>query len=407
MYNPSQASLNSGQDQLLKRESLFVPPAPYAPNLSPERPYSEIRSEYLRDMAAQYPNKAIYRYHNFEDHILTGEVYLKQLIIRCQREGVEVNPEVLDAAWNGHDAGYACDPTVLGFKSREHMHATIAYNSLKAKGASEEFARRVERAIACTNVFESPVTNEDKAIRATDMHNVALDYENMRDNSLRLYEEMRNTVSSNLSFPDFVRGSVKYLGLYMIPFLKLTTAAVDTEGRSEWHVKAFENVVRLRREHSSVPANILVAMGSALTPPELIERRGLAGGHECVIFGAPAELAKEYHAQGSRLARRWGSEAAVVCTPMNESAISLPQNCANEVLLGAEDCEQYLNEVERVLMPNGTLSIAADFKQMSLQRQISLEEILGAGGFELVSEDSDVHGCIYRYKRVASVSSNE
>ena len=391
---------NPTLESLMQRDSVFAPPAPYAPSVGPERRYCEVRSEFQRDMAALYPNRVSYRYHNLEDHIVPGVRFLKTLVDRCNAEGVPLDIDVADAAWRGHDVGYAFDPGIFGFKSREHMHATIAYRSLRSRGMGEEFSRRVERAIACTNVFETPRTNEDKAIRATDMHNLAQDYHQMRDNTLRLYEEMRNTADATLSVPDFVRGSVKYLGLYMLPSLKLTTAAIDSEGRSDWHVKAFGNVVRLWREHCCVDPQILAVMGGVATPPELIERRGLTGGHEAVIFGASEESAKDFHTVGTRLLRRWGCDAALACTPMVAGAISLPAHIVDEVLLGGADFERYLSEAIRIMRPGGQLTISCDFSSLSLQRSMEIAPILVECGFELVSEESDVHGSVVRFKQV-------
>ena len=385
---------------LLQRDSAFVPAAPFEASVGPPRQYYEVRADFRRDMAALYPKKETYRYHNQEDHIEAGVVYLSKLAQRCKKEGIPLDLDVIDAAWRAHDAGYANDPATLGFKSREHMHATIAYRSLRLKGVEELFARRVERAIACTNVFETPITNEDKAIRAADMHNLAQDYPQMRDNSLRLYEEMRNTTDAALSVPDFVRSSVKYLGLYMLPYLRLTSAAADDAGRSEWHIRAFDNVLRLWREHCSVTPQILAVIGGQITPAKLIERRGLASGHEGVIIGASEGRAKEFHSSASRLLRRWGSDAAVVCTPMIANTISLPDDSVNEVLLGAADFEQYLDEANRILTPAGTLTLIADFSHLSLQRTSEISSIMRQHRFELVSEENDVHGGLSRFRQI-------
>lgn len=395
-----QKASNLASDSLLQRDSTLVPAAEYIPSIGPERRYCEFREEFRRDMAALYPSKQLYRYHNLEHHIEPGVIFLKTLAQRCVSQGIALDVDVVDAAWWGHDADFANDPAILGFKSREHMHATIVYRTLRTKGASEEFARRAERAVACTNVFETPVTNEDKAVRAIDMHNVALEYALMRDNTLRLYEEMRNTVNSTLSVPEFVRTSVKYLGLYMLPFLQLTNAAIDSEGRSEWHKKTFGNVLRLWREHCSVAPQILAVLSATAAPSELIDRRGLASGHEGVIIGALEGRAKELHSACSRLVKRWGSEAAVCCAPMVGSAISLPDASVNEVLLAADDFEHFLQEACRILAPEGVLTLVGDFNNQSLQRQVDALPILEQCGFELVNEESDVHGSITHLKRV-------
>ena len=188
-------------------------------------------------------------YHNF-GHAITVTRFSEGIIDKCRREGVSLDEKVVYYALIFHDAGYHEDHIALGFESKEAYSADLAQHALRDYGVDEETIKKVESAILCTHVNASCSSNEDIAVRASDLSGLTADYEVFKLNAIRLKEEHELMHNETVSWEKWKLGVKENLGLFLREELKLTSDYYDKDGNSVFHIQTRENVDTLLADDS-------------------------------------------------------------------------------------------------------------------------------------------------------------
>jgi predicted metal-dependent HD superfamily phosphohydrolase len=190
-------------------------------------------------------------YHNF-GHAITVTRYSEGLIDKCRREGVPIDEKAVYYALIFHDAGYHEDHEAKGFETKEAYSADLARNALRDYGVDKQTIRKVEAAILCTHVDARCSSNEDKAVRASDLSGLTAEYEIFKLNAIRLKDEHELMNSETVPWEKWKQGVKRNLDLFLREELKLTSDYYDENGNSVFHLQAKENLVTLLADNSPV-----------------------------------------------------------------------------------------------------------------------------------------------------------
>ncbi len=217
-----------------------------APYLESRRTASmaEIRKATEEFIPNSYPDHTVLPFHGFE-HPYQVARDSTRFIGRIQSESKCIDVDVLYVASLLHDIFYKAPFEQLGFSSREHLAGHRTYEILRTWGASEEFARAVERTIYATDFRTTALTLEEKVMKAADLFNIADAYDLFKANAMLLHQESQLVFGRSSSFADFVKGAINYLSLYAFREIDASQWARLPNGASEWHVGFARNAAAL------------------------------------------------------------------------------------------------------------------------------------------------------------------
>ncbi len=183
-------------------------------------------------------------YHNF-GHAVTVTRHSEVIIDKCKQEGVPLDEKVVYYALIFHDAGYQEDHTAKGYESKEAYSAVLAQEALRDYGVDEQTIEKVEAAILSTHVDARCYSNEDKAVRASDLSGLAAEYDIFKLNAIRLKDEHKLMHNEDVSWEDWKLGVKENLELFLREELKLTSDYYDDNGESVFHLQTRENLEAL------------------------------------------------------------------------------------------------------------------------------------------------------------------
>jgi hypothetical protein len=183
-------------------------------------------------------------YHNF-GHAMTVTRYSEEVIDKCKREGVALDENVVYYALLFHDAGYHEDHRAKGYETKEAYSANLAQQALRDYGIDEETIKKVESAILCTHMDARCQSNEDKAVRASDLSGFTAEYGIFKLNSVRLWEEQELMHGKSIDWDDWILGVKDTLELFLREELELTSDYYNKGGNSVFHIQTRENIETL------------------------------------------------------------------------------------------------------------------------------------------------------------------
>ena len=183
-------------------------------------------------------------YHNF-GHAVTVTRYSEGIIERCKREGIPLDEDVVYYALIFHDAGYHEDHLEKNYESKEAYSADLAESALRDYGVDEEKIKKVKQAIMSTHIDAKCYSNEDKAVRASDLSGLAAGYDVFKLNAIRLKDEHELMHGEKVSWEEWRKGVRKTLELFLREELELTSDYYDKDGQSVFHKLTRENLETL------------------------------------------------------------------------------------------------------------------------------------------------------------------
>ena len=188
-------------------------------------------------------------YHNF-GHAVTVMRHSEAIIERCKKENVPLDETVVYYALIFHDAGYHEDHVAKGSESKEAYSAKLAEPALRDHGVDEESIQKVKAAILATHIDAQCYSNEDIAVRASDLSGLALDYPTFKLNTVRLKEEHELMHGESVAWEDWTLGVTDNLELFLREELKLTSDYHDASGTSVFHERTRSNIQTLLADKS-------------------------------------------------------------------------------------------------------------------------------------------------------------
>ncbi len=188
-------------------------------------------------------------YHNF-GHAITVTRYSAGLIEQCRLENVPLDEKVVYYALLFHDAGYQDDHIALGFNTKEAYSADLSERALREYGVDENIISRVSTAILATHIDGVCESNEDKAVRASDLSGLAADYDVFKLNAIKLREEQAMMLGQSPDWSTYVASVRDTVRLFLREELGLTSDYFDENGNSVFHAKVEENIQILLSDNS-------------------------------------------------------------------------------------------------------------------------------------------------------------
>lgn len=199
-----------------------------------------MRNEYIEKLASQLYSAEL-PYHNF-GHIRTVIRKGDEIVGRCRRENVDIHEDVVYYALLYHDAGYHEDHTAKGYDSKEAYSADLAEEQLSGNGIDAVILKKIKAAILCTHVDAHCVSNEDRAVRAADLAELAADYRVFKKNTLDLKKELEIQIGSPVSWGEWKRMAVAKVEEFLREELHLTSDYYDKTGDSVFHKATRKNL---------------------------------------------------------------------------------------------------------------------------------------------------------------------
>jgi predicted metal-dependent HD superfamily phosphohydrolase len=207
-----------------------------------------MRDEYMENLAFTLYSDDL-PYHNF-GHIRTVIRKGNEIVERCKKEHVAIQEDIVYYALLYHDAGYNENHVAKGYSSKEAYSADLAVEQLSGNGIVKEKLERIKAAILCTHVDAHCATNEDKAVRAADLSELAADYRIFKKNTLDLKKELEQQTGSTISWNSWKRMAVEKVEEFLREELHLTSDYYDEKGDSVFH-KTTRNNLRIMLEDDS------------------------------------------------------------------------------------------------------------------------------------------------------------
>ena len=186
-------------------------------------------------------------YHNF-DHAKAAVDAGYEIIARCQASGVEVNSDLIRYALLFHDAGYHKDHNKAGFDSKEEYSAHLAGEALKNLGMSDDTIESVKRCIISTHKNKEFNFLEEKIVRAADLTGLACEYEQFKENAVKLKEETELLSGQTISWETWKKSVAEIIGFYLSQDIRLTECYKDEDGGSRFHRQTKENLEKFLME---------------------------------------------------------------------------------------------------------------------------------------------------------------
>lgn len=212
----------------------------------PERIETELFSQIVAAAEELYDRRL--PYHNFE-HALTVQRQAEEIIRHCREEKVLIDADVIRYAALFHDAGYSDDHRALGFDSKEAYAAALASQTLQQFGVADDIISRVQETIMATHRDAAFTTNEQKAVRAADLANMAGPYEEFVEANRRLKAEAELLTGNTISWVEWKAGTEKTVAWYLGQDIRLTSHHDDEHGHSAFHRRVQENLQRFLADH--------------------------------------------------------------------------------------------------------------------------------------------------------------
>jgi len=207
-----------------------------------------MHDEYIENLAFTLYSDDL-PYHNF-GHIRTVMRKGDEIVVRCKRDRVAIREDIVYYALLYHDAGYHENHAAKGYPSKEAYSADLAVEQLTGNGLDKETLGRIQAAILCTHVDAHCATNEDKAVRAADLAELAADYRIFKKNTLDLKKELELQTGSTISWNSWKRMAVEKIEEFLREDLHLTSDYYDEKGDSVFH-KSARNNLRIMLEDDS------------------------------------------------------------------------------------------------------------------------------------------------------------
>ena len=190
-------------------------------------------------------------YHNF-GHAITVTRYSEGVVDQCRRENVSLDEKVVYYSLIFHDAGYQEDHIALGYESKEAYSADLAETALREHGVDEDTIDKVKVAILATHIDGKCYSNEDKAVRASDLSGLAAGYDVFKLNAVKLKQEQDLMQGSSPEWKDYVLNVANTVRLFLREDLELTSDYFDENGNSVFHTRVEENIKILLADDSPV-----------------------------------------------------------------------------------------------------------------------------------------------------------
>lgn len=187
-------------------------------------------------------------YHNF-NHALKAADTGKNIVVKCREEGMFIDEVVVYYALLFHDAGYHEDHKAKGFQTKEEYAASLAEENLNKFSIDKGIIRKVRETILATYRKAEFITNEQKAVRAADLAELANDYEIFLKNNFNLKKESEILGEKNIFWKEWKDNSKNMVEFYLSQDIRLTSAYADKEGNSVFHKRAKENLERFLQEN--------------------------------------------------------------------------------------------------------------------------------------------------------------
>lgn len=180
-------------------------------------------------------------YHNFS-HVEDTLEAAEEIVDRCDKHDVDLDEEVVYAALAFHDAYYQKDAERFGFETKEDLSEEVARVELRELGYSEDFVEEVADCIEATKHGAEPETNEQVAVRASDLRGLMGSYTEFRENSEALRKEQEVLSGGKPDYDVWVEGVLDTLHHYASQDLELTPEHRTEEGLSEFHAQLGRNI---------------------------------------------------------------------------------------------------------------------------------------------------------------------
>lgn len=190
-------------------------------------------------------------YHNFQ-HVQTVLGAAGQLLDHCEREGLQVDAQVVYYALLLHDAGYHESHLALGYASKEAYSAVLARQVLSARRVPDAVISRVEQAIMATLRDGQCHGAEDAVVRMADLSGIGADYAEFLRNTINIRAEVALMTNTPLTpWAEWCAGTQKVLSDYLSGEVKLT-ADFDRARPGNFFARGQANLERLVREPEPV-----------------------------------------------------------------------------------------------------------------------------------------------------------
>ena len=209
-------------------------------------PFDGIRKPHLEQVAAELYSDQM-PYHNF-NHVLRTLAAGEVLVERCLKEGVPINSEVVYYALLFHDAGYHESHISKGFTSKEEYSAHLAVQCLRTEAIPEDTIKRVVAAILSTQRDTQFTSNEEKAVRAADLANLASDYETFRSNVEKLHRECEMLTGRKVAWDEWKTSVKETIRFYLSQKIRLTQPDSCVDNVAIFYAQANQNLSRLLSE---------------------------------------------------------------------------------------------------------------------------------------------------------------
>jgi predicted metal-dependent HD superfamily phosphohydrolase len=183
-------------------------------------------------------------YHNFS-HALDTILAAGRILEHCREELVPVDEQVVYLALLFHDAGYHEDAGRFGCASKEEYSARLASERLGRRGFDPAIIQLVHEAILATHRDALFRTNEQKVVRAADLAGLAADYPTFLRNSENLKAEWELLRGRPISWRDWIADTQQVIRFFLSQDIRLTRHYLNSEGVSDFHERAEQNVRRL------------------------------------------------------------------------------------------------------------------------------------------------------------------
>ena len=187
--------------------------------------------------------------------------HARTMSTRLREAGISLDEVAIERGLALHDSLSHLPPELLGFRTPEELAGAIAYRHAKRQGASEREARTAERVALATSPLVCPRTPEEIVARASDLGGVGGVYEEFREGTERLYRESMIRTGRATTFAEWLPRGIQHLGYFMWPMLALTPAAYDAKGRSAFHVRAIQHIIRIWQETYGGSRPVTVEVG--------------------------------------------------------------------------------------------------------------------------------------------------
>ncbi len=317
----------------------------------PERDVATLTPQIEAILHTLYPTTEVAPFHNLNHGMETRAAALT-LARRAQEYGQPVDTVAVEHAALLHDAHYQISPAMMGMPFREDVHMHFAYNTLRMLGAPDPHALRVARIILATNSMIEPNTIEEKIMRAADLSKLHGNYAEFVAGSERLHREGNLLAYGQepRTFPEFCRGQVAYLALYLWPSLDLTPLAGGKRGQSRWHEGVLGNIFQLFRENVARDVSIVADLSQPSTGAHWLHS---VGDEALVVRVHDDQNTREVLLSGMRTAVSASSSRAIpFVVPGVNTQTPIPDKSCSIVFIDDPDARP---EAARIVAKSGRI----------------------------------------------------